>query len=329
MINGVSIIICCYNSASRIEETLKSIFNLDIPSEFLCEVIVINNNSTDETLKVAQAATKTFGTGLMSFKIVEEQRPGLTFARNKGIEESSYDLILFCDDDNHLDKGYLRAAQKVFASHKEVGIAGGWSKPKFSSNPGLWIEDFYGALAIGKQSKEDGVVRWVFGAGMLFKKEILTELKKAKIKFLLTDRIGSKQTSGGDTEMCLLAKFIGYDSYYSESLQLDHCISPHRLTKKNFIKLSSENFYPVMHLFLLDKIVYKEGTSPLRLFTILFFDRMYRIFYFIPRCFVGRHRFYSFISVYSNALFVSWLLLNGRFFFKTYNLVSLNLGDHG
>ena len=53
MISGISIIICCFNSASRIEETLRHVFSLSVPENLSCEILLVNNRSTDNTKEVA------------------------------------------------------------------------------------------------------------------------------------------------------------------------------------------------------------------------------------------------------------------------------------
>lgn len=325
MINGISIIICCYNSVSRIEETLQHAFALTLPKDFLYEIILVDNNSSDTTRVVALEANRKFNRREIEFIVVVEPQQGLTFARKKGLEVSKYELILFCDDDNHLDINYLVEGKKLFEENSKLGIAGGWCKPKLAQSSGRWIEDFYGALAIEKHPKKSGRVNWVFGAGMILKKTIFAELKKERIEFLLTDRMGKQLTSGGDTEMCLLATFIGYDVTYSHRLQLHHCIATNRLSRRYFFITAHQNFYPVMHLFLLEKLVRRTGQTTVMMYFELFFERVVRIFYFLPRCVVGRHRFYSFISVYGNVLFAGWLCFQWFNFSRTAALIKSNL----
>src|SRR5687768_12830335 len=105
--NGFSIIICCYNSASRIDETLRYVSDLTIPDGKNCEVIVINNNSGDNTAELAVAKKKIFDQRKIAFRVIEEPRPGLSVARKTGASASFYDTIIFCDDDNHLNPDYL------------------------------------------------------------------------------------------------------------------------------------------------------------------------------------------------------------------------------
>src|SRR6185437_11337360 len=101
---GISVIICCYNSATRITPTLQHLFNQKGISLSSWEIIVVDNASTDNTCEKAIEIWESFGPGKPDFKVISEPTPGLSAARQKGINEALYDYVLFCDDDNWLDE---------------------------------------------------------------------------------------------------------------------------------------------------------------------------------------------------------------------------------
>ena len=303
----MSVIICCYNSQSRIAETIRYLAAQKVPDELKWELIIVNNASTDNTRLIASQSWK-INLPNASFHIVDEPVPGLSSARQKGIAVAQFDILIFCDDDNHLDANYLSQASLLMKLNPRVGLIGGWVRPKLPVYPGRWIEDFYPALAIGKQSDKDGEVEWVFGAGMVLRREIFTTLKTRKIELMLTDRVGGKQTSGGDAEICMAARFVGYSVLYSNSIILDHQIAEHRLAKRSFIKGNYRNVFPVVYLYLMEKLMKNKEESFDRMYRNFFFDRLSLIFHFLPRWFFGRHRFYSFIMLYQNLQLLVWLL---------------------
>ena len=92
---GISIIICCYNSAARLPETIKHLAIQCVPQGILWEVIIVNNASTDDTKLVANAEWAKYNTSAWGFKIVDEQEAGLSFAREKGIRASKFNYIIF------------------------------------------------------------------------------------------------------------------------------------------------------------------------------------------------------------------------------------------
>jgi glycosyltransferase involved in cell wall biosynthesis len=97
---NVSIIICCYNSESRISSTLEHIAKQKIENLQL-EVILVDNNSNDNTAKVAIEVWSKLGNPF-SLSILKEPTPGLSYARKKGVSSANGEIIIFCDDDKIL-----------------------------------------------------------------------------------------------------------------------------------------------------------------------------------------------------------------------------------
>lgn len=324
---GISVIVCCYNSASRLEETLQYLLRQEGTISFPWEIIVVNNASQDSTTAVA---TKALNGNFFKipFKVVDQPVAGLSYARDKGVEESSFSTVIFCDDDNHLEKGYVRNAHELISTHSEVGILGGLAKPKLPFFPGSWIVDFYPALAIGPQAARDGYVDWVYGAGMVLRKKIFAELNQRGIDLMLTDRKGTKQTSGGDAEMCLAARFLGYRIFYSSKLILEHAIDEQRLSRKSFVRANYRNVFPMVYLYLMTQVMKTRDARRTKLFYHFLWERIKMIFHFLPRTFLGNHRFYSFIMLYQNKQLLLWLLMRRRLFNETHGSIKQNLNQN-
>lgn len=322
--NGVSVIVCCYNSASRIEETLNFIAQQKIIDLIFWEVIVVNNASKDSTKEKVNQFIHNLNDNLQ-FRLIDEQLPGLINARNCGIRNATYDLIIFCDDDNHLDENYVETAFQLMNRLPNVAIAGGWCKPKLSLDPGKWIEPNYAALAIEKSARNEGDVNWVFGAGMIVRKEIFQLLKQRGIELLLTGRVEGKQTSGDDAELCQIVKFLGYRVYYSPNLILHHKVSSTRLTRWSFIKANYRNVFMMVYFFLLDKIINHHSMHSKELYKDFFFSGIKNSFYYLPRIFFGKNTFFSFMMFYQNVQLVFWSALRRKKFFETYDLIVNNL----
>src|SRR6188768_949594 len=103
MLKGISIVVCCYNSSERLGRTLDFIFKQSFDHPW--ELIIIDNASSDNTFLVAENYKKSKPANI-PFVIAKELRPGLKNAREKGFALSSYDYILFVDDDNWLSENY-------------------------------------------------------------------------------------------------------------------------------------------------------------------------------------------------------------------------------
>ena len=82
----LSLLIATYNRADRLIETLESVVAQDAPAE-LWECVVVNNNSTDCTAE--RFAAFAAAHPQYNLRMVEEHNQGLSYARNRGIREST------------------------------------------------------------------------------------------------------------------------------------------------------------------------------------------------------------------------------------------------
>ncbi len=238
---GVSVISCCYNSASRIPETLKYLSLQEGTENIPWEIIIINNASTDDTVKVANEEWHKYGIPDVDFKIVDQTIPGLSNAREKGIKESKYEYLLFCDDDNWLNSNYIKLGFEIFNNQPEVAIIGGFGIEAPEINPPKWFEKYKLSYAVGAHSSQSGDITIsrgdVYGAGALFRKSILILLYQNGFKSILSDRKGKDLTSGGDNELCICIKLLGFKIWYCEDLKFFHFIPKDRLTIVYLLRL--------------------------------------------------------------------------------------------
>lgn len=324
MKEGVSVVVCCYNSSKRIKETLYFLSKQESHKSLLWEILILDNCSTDNTRAISEEYWQTLNSE-KSIRFIDVPTPGLSAARQRGVNEAQYSIIVFCDDDNHLDVKYVSRSYQLMTLYDNVGIIGGWVKPKLARNPGNWIADFYPALAIGMQGEGAQYVKWVFGAGMVIRKEIFDKLNNAGIKLMLSDRVGFKQTSGGDAELCVIVSFLGYQIYYSPELQMHHAISPHRLSKSAFIKANYLNVFAIVYMFLVERISVDQSIATGALYKKCILERLKMIIHFTPRVFLGKHNFYSFIMLYQSIQLFFWLVFRKKRFYKTASDIELNL----
>jgi glycosyltransferase involved in cell wall biosynthesis len=258
MITGISIIICCYNSASRLEKTIQHIA-LQKEVDFSFEVILVDNNSTDKTSVVAQDLFLKYK--IINNKIISETKPGLSFARKAGARAAEGDILIFCDDDNWLEVNYLRNVKFGFEKYSDAAILGAWSDAAFVDGQILpfWFNEIKGSMAVGGKPNSDCLVDEVWGAGMAIRTAIAIEIF---IKpSVLSDRKGTSLVAGGDTEICERVRKLGYKIYKLTSLKYTHFISPERLTWDYLTRLNTGFGYSNMQA-----QYYKYNKSLCRLF---------------------------------------------------------------
>jgi len=226
-----------------------------------CEIILVDNASTDYTAQKAAEVWDSLDSKKPPFKIVQEPTPGLSSARKKGIEASVFDYILFCDDDNWLDSNYLSIALKIMQSNPAIGALGGTGSPVFEDKepPYFWVNQYH-TLAVGEQSKIDGDITnergVLYGAGMVLNKIAFKKLREEfRFEFILSGRIGSGLLSSEDHELCLALRKIGYKIFYSRGLKFEHFITKNRTTIPYYKSLFA-GFgvsYALLHVYRINK----------------------------------------------------------------------------
>ena len=225
----ISVIICCYNSSNRIEPTLKSLSGQKF-QDVAWEVIVVNNNSNDNTSKITQELWGSFKCDI-PFRVVDEPQPGLSFARKRGVSSSKSEYVLFCDDDNWLNDNYVKTACEIMDSDTSIGALCGKNLAEYEVVPDDFVLQHEEAFAVGYDDLESCFLegrKTPWGAGMVLRKSFLDKLEALNFKSLLSDRKGVELSSGGDTELCYLLKLCGFKWKYDTSLELKHFIPKER-----------------------------------------------------------------------------------------------------
>ncbi len=231
---GISIVICCYNSALRLPATLQAIAGQIFNEDIHAELVIVNNNSRDNTKEAATRELTRYDWKQARYKIVDEPRAGLSYARNLGVEVSDYEYVLFCDDDNWLDADYIQAGYEFLERNPAYAAIGGRSEAVFETGVVApdWFEEYQMGYAVGPQGEEGDITArgYLWGAGIIFRKSAYKSVINPAFPSLLTDRKGNELSSGGDSEMCLRFVIVGYKLYYTGKLKFKHFITSNRLT---------------------------------------------------------------------------------------------------
>jgi glycosyltransferase involved in cell wall biosynthesis len=238
----ISVIICCYNSTQRIKTTLMHLAKQKLIG-MSCEIIMVDNNCTDDTVELTGAYWKSVDQPF-ELRILHEQRAGLSYARKKGVDAAKGEFILFCDDDNWLAEDYLQKAVNIMQSNQSIGALCGQNIAVTDGQFPNWFYTYQRNYAAGVINLDSGDVTnngWIWGAGFITRKKLLNNLWQAGFENYTTDRKGNQLTTGGDVEICKWIILAGYKLWYDETLKLKHCIPQNRLTKEYIKKLMGEN----------------------------------------------------------------------------------------
>ena len=230
-VSGFSIIICCYNSQNRILETLRCLSELNKDS-VPCEIIAIDNNSTDLTFNMLKENLPNLG---IEFKMLTERNSGKTNALLKGFNEAKYDKMVICDDDVLLEKNYLQEAKKFFVKYPIAGIVGGQGELKSEIDTPRWLSPYKSALAIGPQEAENGSLsierNYIWGAGSIINKNAFKDINSLGFPGFYTGVNGEgRQMTGEDSELSIWIRHAGYKLYYCENLRYIHNVDVKRIS---------------------------------------------------------------------------------------------------
>lgn len=228
----ISAIISTYNRARFLPGLFDSIKNQSLPfDEF--EVIIINNNSTDETELLSKQFINN-SSGIKVYYYVETNQ-GLSYGRNRGIAESRYELITFLDDDAVPATDFLEKTVSFFETHPDAGAAGGKILLQFIGKKPDWYNPFLAPLLgyFNSGDKTKPFVRNFFkGSNMTFRKSLFDIFTPFDIRL---GRIGNGLIGGEEKELFYRLKNNGVQLWYNAEAVVFHLV-PEERTTYNFVK---------------------------------------------------------------------------------------------
>ena len=250
-ISGISVIVCCYNSADRIATTLRALARqkVDVPHE----IVLIDNGSTDNTRSIV---LREWAEHRIHFpmQIIDQPLPGLYYARRKGIEAASYSYLLFCDDDNWLSFNYISTAVRLLDAYPNAAACGGLGFPVFEQTKPGWFADYAEAYATGPQNvhSKAGELLSLFGAGLVVRRKVILELWSQGFQPFLVGRTGTSLSSGEDTELTNALVLAGHQLMYSSDMVFHHFMPASRMDKSYLEKLFQAfgNEAPIRNVYL-------------------------------------------------------------------------------
>jgi len=194
----VSVIVCTY-SHERYSDTIETIESLVRQSYQNTEIILVIDRNINLFKDFSESE---YLKSLNNLKIGFSNLPGLSNARNKGVELSSGNIIAFIDDDAIADTNWISNLIICYKSPKVIGV-GGPMKPLWISGRVKWIpEEFYWTMGCSYKSQKSvfHYVRSNFGSNMSFRKIAFEKIGKFDEKFGLID---SNMKTGEETQFSI------------------------------------------------------------------------------------------------------------------------------
>ena len=138
----ISVCICTYNRSSILAYCLRSIAHLTDPRpRHDVEVIVVDNNSIDQTSQVVESFSHHFP---FTIRYVFESEQGLSHARNRAVLEARGDYLAFIDDECMVNPDWLTQAIVAIERHKPCFVGGPYIGALLAGQSPAWFKTDYG-----------------------------------------------------------------------------------------------------------------------------------------------------------------------------------------
>lgn len=238
----VTAILCTCNRAGTLAETLESLAASQLPDSVSWEVLVVDNNSTDQTREVVQGFCRRYPG---RFRYLLEPKPGKSYALNSGIANASGEVLAFVDDDVTVEPRWLRNLTAGLLAGEWVGTAGRILPAQmFTLPPWLSWEDCVGAFRpdplgilcahfdLGDQPRELDLGHLPYGANMAFRRSVFE--KCGGFRLDLGPRPHS-QIRNEDVEFARRVIKAGERLRYEPSAVVYHPVPQGRISKEFFL----------------------------------------------------------------------------------------------
>jgi len=230
---AITVVICTYNRAQSLARALTSLQEMSVPPDLSWELIVVDNNSHDDTRRIVHDFIRS---SELPLRYVWEGTQGLCRARNTGIKEAKGEIVAFTDDDVTFDPHWLVSIGRAFQQYDCFGV-GGKIVPLWPPRKPSWLEtdgqyrlmDVIAKLDLGEEVLE--MKNPPYGANMAFRSAAFHKYGDFRPDL---DRVGYRLLGGGDTEFGRRLLRGGERVVYEPRAVVYHPVQKHRMTKGYF-----------------------------------------------------------------------------------------------
>jgi len=236
---NASIIIPTRNRAQWLDMTLKSLLMQEI-SDHPYEILVVDNGSTDHTLKIVQKVISENPGQKISYHF--EPVPGSMSARHCGALKAEGEILVFIDDDIEADKNWLNTILMAF-ENEAVNLVSGPSLPVFEADPPPWVAKYWthrsnrfycGSLSI--QNLGDSIIEidptFVWSLNWSIRKK--TFFEEGGFHPCVIPKEFQHFQGDGETGLSLKLRAKGHRALYVPGAKIFHHIPRERLTASYF-----------------------------------------------------------------------------------------------
>ncbi len=218
-----------YNRGARIRETLDAIAQMDNPDGRISRLLIIDNNSTDDTPEHIDAFIAS-NPPIPTFRIVETNQ-GERFARLRFFAETDEPIAAMLDDDVIPDRAWARVILEAMDADPKIGAVGSRVRLRFASPPNARALACAPMLAQQDFGDEPHVLddpgHYLVGAAFAVRREAMDASGWIDAGTHV-GRAGGALTSGNDSELFVLARQAGWKLWYDPRAEVQHLIPDER-----------------------------------------------------------------------------------------------------
>ena len=240
MIEGIniSVVICTYNRAAYIQDAMDSLYHQTIDRK-LYEIIVVNNNSIDNTIQVCEDWISKHPDA--SYAFYNEHKQGASFARNTGAAAAKGNLLCFMDDDAIAEADYLERIIHFFEEHPDAGGLGGRIIPKYIPEEPKWMS-YYVSSMVGNFDYSPTVSvfsanKYPLESNMIIRKKDFDAINGFNVD--LPGVVGTLRIGGEGKDFFFRLKDLGRVIYYDPAIKVQHVVETSKLTKEYMYRVAS------------------------------------------------------------------------------------------
>jgi glycosyltransferase involved in cell wall biosynthesis len=234
-----TVAICTYNGSQRLPLVLEKLKQQEGVATIAWEIIVVDNNSTDNTPIIVQQYQGQ--SDIPCIRYIFESQQGLAFARQRAVQEARSHLIGFIDDDNLPGAQWVAAAYEFGKHHPAAGAYGGRVIGQFDVLPPPDIQKIATLLALqdyglSHRRLSPRHMQVPSGAGLVIRKQAWQSSLPTR-PFLIGRTEGS-MLAGEDYAVVLHLARHGWEIWYDPAMVITHQIPAWRLEKSYLARLA-------------------------------------------------------------------------------------------
>jgi glycosyltransferase involved in cell wall biosynthesis len=226
----LTVAVCTWNRAPQLRAVLEDLVTDWRATGGPLDVLVIDNNSTDDTAAVVAEFDSR-----LPVRRVFEPRQGTAAARNRAIAEARGTVVVYLDDDVRVRSGWLQAYRDGFADER-VNAAGGRIKPVWPERVPRWIgtaemppfQTIVPCVDLGDEPLDvTDIDRVPVTANLGFRVSALEALGRFREDL---GSVGNRSVGGEDTDLLLRFLRQYHAVRYLPDAIVDHPVFPHRMS---------------------------------------------------------------------------------------------------